>query len=202
MPIIDEYISVKEISNKYSTLSTKQIRNRIKKLIDFSNSALIMNGKKGRGGDYLIHYSLLQNLVKRKRRERNEKKNTQKIIYKNRNFSELFFLTNNWDFFGCVYINKDIDYNELTKFFVIYNIFYVIHRRKEKNHIHFAVKSYKCKSDLKQEISSIFQKKKISIDEIFLTNFNSDLKKKSLDYLLRRGEHSEKKDLIDWGCFY
>ncbi len=199
MPINNEYISVKEISNKYSTLSTKQIRNRIKKLKDVNDSTLIICGKKGRGGDYLIHYSLLQYLVKR---ERKEKKNTGHLIRKNRNFSEIFFLTNTWDFFGCVNINNDIDYNELTKFFEPYNIFYVIHRKKEKNHIHFAIKNHKCKSDLKQEISSIFHKKKISIDEIFLTNFISDLKKKSLEYLLRRGEHSKKRDLIDWGCFY
>lgn len=199
MPTFNEYLNVKEITNKFSTLSTKQIRNRIKNLKKVSPTNLIMNGKKGRGGEYMIHYSLLKYLVKRKR---NSNKYNLSLINKFRNFSEFIFLTNDWDFFGCVKINKDIDYNILIEFFRLYTIFYVIHRKNEKNHIHFVLKNDKCLSNLKEEISSIFKKKQISIDKIYLDIFNSNLKNKSLEYLLRRGYHSNKKDLIDWGCFY
>ena len=104
-----------------------------------------------------------------------------------------------WDYFGCIHPNKDIELFELVNSLKGFNSFYVIHRQQEINHIHFTIHSPRQIEELKDHLSSYFKKHKISIDKVFLTNFDYKFKEDTINYLLRRGCHSSKRDLIDWG---
>lgn len=77
--------------------------------------------------------------------------------------------------------------------------FYVIHRQNEINHIHFTLQSnLKC-DEIKDHFKTYYLTKGISIDKVFLVSFNRDFKDDTINYLLRKGIHSSKNDLIDWG---
>ena len=80
-----------------------------------------------------------------------------------------------------------------------YTSFFCIHRCNEKNHIHFTIKSSLNIESIKNELKSFFNQNSISIDKIFLVDFNPFLMGNTLNYLLRRGNHNKKNDLIDWG---
>jgi hypothetical protein len=89
--------------------------------------------------------------------------------------------------------------SDLLKSLRQFDGFYVIHRKNEKNHIHFTIHSSRSISDIKQIIKNYFQTLKISIDNVFLTEYQETFGKNTLQYLLRKGNHSNKHDLIDWG---
>jgi hypothetical protein len=80
--------------------------------------------------------------------------------------------------------------------------FYVIHRQNEKNHIHFTIQSSLDKDEIKKLLKSFYLKNNISIDKVFLTKFEKHYKDDTINYLLRKGQHSSKNDLIDWGLSF
>jgi hypothetical protein len=190
------FLNVNNIRD-YSTLSHKQIRNNInglKKLSQFND--LIFGGGKGKGGQFWCHYTLVPYISNRQRNRVN--KNIQTTI-KGRDFSEFYYSKTSWDYFGCIHPNRDIDFLELTNSLKNFNSFYVIHRQKEKNHIHFTLQSSLKVPEIKEQLKSYFNHINISIDDIFLTEFDTNFKDNTLNYLLRRGNHSSKSDVIDWG---
>lgn len=191
-----EYLNVNEIVD-YTTLSHKQVRNNLNILLrtnKFDN--LIIGGGKGRGGRFWFHFSLLPMVLQRQRKR---VKSNCKLTTKNRSLSEYYYSKSNWDYFGCIHPNKDIDYLDLINSLKNINSFYVIHRRNEINHIHFTIQSKLSINEIKDHLKLFFQKRNISIDKVFLTGFNSLFKDDTINYLLRKGIHSSKKDLIDWG---
>jgi len=66
-------------------------------------------------------------------------------------------------------------------------------------HIHFTLQSSLKVPEIKELLKSYFNLINISIDDIFLTEFDTNFKDNTLNYLLRRGNHSSKSDVIDWG---
>jgi hypothetical protein len=191
-----DYLNVNEILD-FTTLSKRQIRNNIiflRKDENFHN--LIKGGGKGKGGKYWIHYSIIPYITGR---QRNSLQKSIKSTYNSRNLSEFIFKKINWDYFGCIKPNTDLDLTLLIESLNKYQSFYSIHRTKEMNHIHFSIKSPLSLHDIKKELSCFFSNNSISIDEVYLVDFNPQLRTKSLDYLLRRGNYNHKKDLIHWG---
>jgi hypothetical protein len=191
-----EFLNVNEIK-EYTTLSHRQIRNNLNGLKNTNQfEELIIGGGKGKGGTFWIHYSIIPKIVRRQRKRVN--KVTLSTI-KDRRFSEYYYTINSWDYFGCIHPNKDIDYSLLKNSLNNFNSFYVIHRRNEIHHIHFTIQSSLVISEIKELLKSYFKRNNVSIDEVFLTEFNKGYREDTLNYLLRRGKHSSKKDLIDWG---
>jgi len=192
----NDYLNIKQIQ-EYSTLSPKQIRNNLNNLKKSNNyNSLIKGGGKGKGGQFWFHYSLLPYITIRQRKRVN--RNIQTML-KFRKLSELFYLKTTWDFFGCIHPNKDVDYIDLINSLKNYFSFYVIHRQNEINHIHFTIQSSLKSEEIKDLLKKYFLKNKISIDEVFLNRFEKGFKDDTINYLLRKGVHSSKKDLIDWG---
>jgi hypothetical protein len=191
-----ESLTLKQL-NHFTTLSQRQLRNNINILREDSRfSSLIQGGGKGKGGQFRFHYTIIPLITFRQRQKINQSSRT---IYSSRLLSEYYFSMTNWDFFGCIYPNTDIDISKLKESLSQYISFFCVHRRKEKNHIHFTINSPDELCLIKKELSSYYSNQSISIDEVFLVDFNSELKVETLNYLLRRGPHHEKRDLIDWG---
>lgn len=195
----NEYLNINQIS-EFTTLSKRQIRNNILSIRENTNfKKLIKGGGKGKGGKYWIHFSIVPYITDR---QRNTPKNQIKSTYNNRKLSEFIFRKSTWDYFGCIKPNIDVDLINLIKSLNNYSSFYCIHRNNEKNHIHFSIKSSRCLDEIKKELSHFFGSQSVSIDEVYIVDFNTLLTDKSLDYLLRRGNHNHKKDLIHWGLTY
>ena len=195
-PLNNEYLNINEII-EYTTLSKRQIRNNIMSLQKNENfHELINGGGKGKGGKYWIHYSILPYITER---QRNTPISSVKSTYNNRSLSEFIFKKSNWDYFGCIKPNIDVELTELIRSLNNFVSFYCIHRNREKNHIHFSIKSPLKLEEIRKEIKNFFSNHSISIDEVYLVDFNPLLTDKSLDYLLRRGIHNQKRDLIHWG---
>jgi hypothetical protein len=195
----NEYLNLNQL-NQLTTLSQRQIRNNINLLRQENQFVnLIEGGGKGKGGQFKFHYSIVPLITNRKRQRVNQGSRT---IYSSRKLSEFYFSKSQWDFFGCINPNIDIDIPTLKKSLDNFISFFCIHRSKEKNHIHFTIKSNLDLFYIKKELSSFFTNQSISIDEVFLVDFNPELKVETLNYLLRRGTHNEKNDLIDWGLIY
>lgn len=195
----NDFLNVNELK-KYTTLSHKQIRNNLnnlKKVPVFNN--LIKGGGKGRGGQFWFHYSLIPNVIIR---QRNNKKVSNQTTLKFRNWSSFFYAKTSWDYFGCIHPNRDTDFIELINSLNNFVSFYVIHRRNEIHHIHFTIQSSLNKDEIKDLLRSYFLKKNISIDKVFLTGFRKEFRDDTINYLLRKGQHSSKHDLIDWGSNY
>jgi hypothetical protein len=192
----NDFLRINEII-EFTNLSHKQIRNNLNTLktsSDFSN--LIKGGGKGKGGQFWFHPTLIPIITLR---QRQKKENVNQIKLKVRRLSEFYYSRVRWDYFGCIHPNKDIDLIELVNSLKGYNSFYVIHRQKEKNHIHFTIQSPQKIEEIKDHVTRYFNQHKISIDEVFLTKFDYKFKEDTINYLLRRGRHSSKRDLIDWG---
>ena len=135
-----EFLNVNEIKN-YSTLSQKQIRNNLNYLLgkgEYSN--LIYGGGRGKGGQFRVHYTLIPLITNRKR---NSKKKELQLKYTERFLSEFYYGKTNWDYFGCIKPNQETDLYQLVNSLKNFFSFYVIHRKKEKNHIHFTLSSSK-----------------------------------------------------------
>ncbi len=180
-----------------TSLSHKQIRNNINNLKNFNNfHNLIKGGGKGKGGQFWFHYSIIPYISIRKRRRVNKENQT---TLKVRKLSELFYNKTTWDYFGCVLPNSDLDIYKLVYSLSDFISFYVIHRKNEVNHIHFSLKSHLQVDSIKNTLRGYFELNGISIDKVFLTRYNKDFGQDTLNYLLRRGRHSFKNDLIDWG---
>ena len=195
----NDFLRVNEIT-EFTNLSHKQIRNNLNKLrtsSDFSN--LIKGGGKGKGGQFLFHPTLIPLITFR---QRQKKVNSNKVKLRVRKLSEFYYSKVTWDYFGCIHPNKDTDLFELVNSLNGYNSFYVIHRQKEINHIHFTIQSHQRIEEIKDILKTYFKTKNISIDKVFLTGFQSGFKDDTINYLLRRGRHSSKNDLIDWGVSY
>ncbi len=195
----NDFLNVNELK-KYTTLSHKQIRNNLnnlKKVPVYNN--LIKGGGKGRGGQFWFHYSLIPHITIR---QRNNKKVRNQTTLKFRNWSSFFYAKTSWDYFGCIHPNRDTDFIELINSLNNFVSFYVIHRRNEIHHIHFTIQSPLKKDEIKDLLRSYFLKKNISIDKVFLTGFVKEFRDDTINYLLRKGQHSSKHDLIDWGCNY
>lgn len=191
-----DIINVNEIKD-YTDLSHKQIRNNLnslKKSLEFEH--LIKGGGKGKGGQFWFNPILIPRITSR-HRKKGENENKTKLMV--RKLSEYYYSKVNWIFFGCVLPNRDTELIELIDSLEGFNSFYVIHRQREVNHIHFTLNSTKQIGEIKDIIGSYFNKRGISIDKVFLTKFESKFKDDTLNYLLRRGLHSSKRDLIDWG---
>jgi hypothetical protein len=195
----NEYMNVNEII-ELTSLSHKQIRNNINNLKKSNNiNQLIIGGGKGKGGQFWFHFSLLPFISIRQRRKL--KKDTQTTI-KFRKLSELYYMKSSWNYFGCIHPNRDLDLVELTNSLKSFNSFYVIHRKNEINHIHFTIQSSQQKDEIKDLLKSYFKKRNISISEVFLTGFDTGFKDDTINYLLRKGKHSSKRDLVDWGLVF
>ena len=192
----NQFLRVNEIT-EFTNLSHKQIRNNLNKLRTSSNfSNLIKGGGKGKGGQFLFHPTLIPLITLR---QRQKKVNGNNVKSRVRKLSEFYYSKVTWDYFGCIHPNKDIDLFELINSLYGYNSFYVIHRQKEISHIHFTIQSHQRIEEIKDHLTGYFNKNKISIDKVFLTRFDYKFKEDTINYLLRRGKHSSKKDLIDWG---
>jgi hypothetical protein len=191
-----DFLNVSEVI-EFTTLSQKQIRNnlnRLSKSKEFEN--LIYGGGKGKGGRFRFHYSILPIVLLRRR------KNKVDSTLKSRKVSEFYYSKCSWDYFGCIQPNKELDYLELIDSLENFDSFYVIHRRNEKNHIHFTIHSSLSSDEIKDQLNLYFKNKRISIDEVFLTRFDKGFKDDTINYLLRRGKHNSKNDLIDWGLSF
>jgi len=192
----NEYLNVNDIK-EFSSLTSKQIRNKINVLKTSSSfSSLIYGGGKGKGGKLWFHYSILPYITYRQRRRFNKDIHT---TLKGRKLSEYYFSKSYWNYFGCIKPNIDIDISDLVNSLNNFLSFYVVHRKNEKNHIHFILDSTVNQGEIKEELKKYYTKNDISIDKIFLTQFDFKLKNETLNYLLRKGVHSSQKDLIDWG---
>ena len=190
------YLSVGELQ-KYSTLTTRQIRNNInskKSIPEYEN--FIKGGGRGRGGQYWIHTSIIHEFISRKR---NSPYFSTKQPIKNRKFSELFYSLTKWTYFGCVRPNSEVDFQILINSLQEYTSFYVIHRKGELNHIHFTLYEVMDIDEVKSKLKGYFCEKGISLGPIFLIEFSEKYRSNSFDYLLRRGRHNMKSDLVDWG---
>jgi hypothetical protein len=195
----NDFLNVNEII-EYTTLSHKQIRNNLNSLKTSSRfSNLIKGGGKGKGGQLWFHYSLIPHITLRQRR-RVKKEHSTKL--KVRKLSEYYYSKMTWDYFGCIHPNRDTDIMDLVTSLNDFNSFYVIHRQQEVNHIHFTIQSVLKNEEIKDIFKTYFKTKNISIDKVFLTGFESGFKDDTINYLLRRGRHSSKNDLIDWGVSY
>jgi len=198
-PMNNEYLNINELLD-FTTLSKRQIRNNVLSLredINFNN--LIRGGGKGKGGKYWIHYSIVPYITERQRKSLNK---SIKSTYNSRKLSEFIFKKSKWDYFGCIKPNTDLDLTQLIGSLNKHESFYCIHRTREKNHIHFSIKSPLSLHEIKKELNSFFTNNSVSIDEVYIVDFNPLLRNKSLDYLLRRGNHNHKDDLIHWGLTF
>jgi hypothetical protein len=92
--MLNEYLKVTEIE-KFSTLTSKQIRN---KLVSLKNSnlynGLIFGGGKGKGGQYKVHFTLLPIVASRIRRK---KQKSIQTTNKSRLLSEYYFSKKQWN---------------------------------------------------------------------------------------------------------
>lgn len=190
------FVSVNEIK-EFTNLSHKQIRNKLNTLktsSEFRNQ--IKGGGKGKGGQFWFNPILIPQITFRQRKKK-ENENLNKLRV--RRLSEYYYSKVIWSYFGCIRPNRDTDLLELVNSLNGFNTFYVIHRQREINHIHFTIHSSKQVEEIKDHFKGYFNKHNISIDKVFLTKFDYKFKDDTLNYLLRRGCHSSKKDLIDWG---
>lgn len=62
MPILQEFLCIDDIK-KFTCLSDRQIRNRVKTISLIKNN-LIKGGGRGKGGKYSIHWSILSEILK------------------------------------------------------------------------------------------------------------------------------------------
>jgi hypothetical protein len=192
----NEYLNVNELK-RYSTLTSKQIRNNLNSIKKLENyGGLIIGGGKGKGGQFWFHYSIIPLITIRQRKRKQRDIQTTKT---NRCLSEFYYSKTKWDYFGCIKPNIETDIYQLINSLNNFSSFYVIHRKNEKNHIHFTIESSINLSDIKEQLKTYYTTSHISIDKIFLTKYNCDYNEKTLNYLLRRGNHNTKNDLIDWG---
>jgi hypothetical protein len=192
----NDFLNVNDVI-EYTTLSHKQIRNNLNTLKkNPNNNHLIKGGGKGKGGQFWFHYSLLPFILVRHRRRLSKDIQT---THRLRNMSEFVYSKSHWDYFGCIHPNIDTDLFELTNSLKTFKSFYVIHRQNEINHIHFTIQSSFDGNEIKDILKLYYLKNKISIDKVFLTRFDKDFKDDTINYLLRRGSHRSKNDLIDWG---
>jgi hypothetical protein len=192
----NRFISVNEII-EFTDLSHKQIRNnlnRLKNTIEFEK--YIQGGGKGKGGQFWFNPILIPKITSRHRKNtENETKTKLKV----RKLSEYYYRKVSWSFFGCILPNKDTELNELVNSLNGFSSFYVVHRQREINHIHFTIHSTKQSDEIRDSLRCYFIKCGISIDDVYLTKFDFGFGDSTLNYLLRRGSHSSKRDLIDWG---
>jgi hypothetical protein len=192
----NNFVSVNDIK-EFTNLSHKQIRNNLNTLKNSSEFRdLIKGGGKGKGGQFWFNPILIPHITLRQRKK---KENENKTKLRDRKLSEYFFSKVIWSYFGCIRPNRDIDLFQLVNSLDSFNSFYVIHRQREINHLHFTIHSSKQVEEIKDHLKSYFNKHSISIDKVFLTEFDYKFKGNTLNYLLRRGGHSSKRDLIDWG---
>jgi hypothetical protein len=191
-----EYLNVVDLKD-FTTLTNRQIRNNINRLKKSDKfNQYIKGGGRGKGGQFWFHYSIIPYITSRTRMRRNVNSTT---TYSSRKLSDFLFTKTKWTYFGCIKPNEDIDIFELIGSLSPFFSFYCIHRQKEKNHIHFSVKTSIQIDDFKELLKLYFKKINKSIDRVFLTQFDNDLREKTINYLLRRGNHNTKQDLIDWG---
>jgi hypothetical protein len=173
------YITVKDIE-EYTSISRKQINNRINKVSHHDN--LVMGGGKGRGGKYLIH-PLLTNYLSAPNyySKTNESQKMKKLFNDYRTFNLL-----NWRSFGCFSPKDCFDYNNLISTIGIKDGdigYFSIHLRKSTNdfHIHYVVT---CNTDKKDTIPHHIQ------------DFNSSLSESCFYYFNNPGDN---QNLIDFG---
>lgn len=195
-PMNSNLVSVNEIK-EFTNLSHKQIRNNLNTLKNTSEfKDLIKGGGKGKGGQFWFNPILIPQITLRQRRK---KENEIRTKLRFRKLSEYYYSKVLWSYFGCIRPNRDTDLFQLVNSLNFFNSFYVIHRKREINHIHFTIHSSKQVEEIKDYLKDYFNQHFISIDKVFLTKFDYKFKEDTLNYLLRRGFHSSKSDLIDWG---
>jgi hypothetical protein len=192
----NEYLNVDDLKH-FTTLTNRQIRNNINRLRKSNKfNGYIKGGGRGKGGQFWFHFSIIPYITNRIRMRRNVNSTT---TYSSRKLSEFIFSRTKWNYFGCIKPNEEIDIFDLIGSLSPFFSFYCVHRNKEKNHIHFSVKTSLQIEDFKELLKLYFKKINKSIDRVFLTHFDTELGGKTLNYLLRRGNHNTKRDLIDWG---
>ena len=190
------FLNVNEIK-EFTTLSHKQIRNKLNTLKKLSNfNQFIKGGGKGKGGQFWFHYSILP-YISIRHRHILKKDNQTKL--KSRKLAEFYYSKTSWDFFGCIHPNRDTDLIDLVNSLNNFVSFYVIHRQNEINHLHFTIQSPLNIEEIRDTLKIYFVKNRISIDKVFLTEFEKGFREATINYLLRKGKHSVKNDLIDWG---
>lgn len=194
--MLNELLNINEIE-KYSSLTPKQIRNNIRDLHKHPEyQKKIYGGGRGKGGRYQIHFSLLPKITMRRRRRKIKDIQT---IRKHRLLAEHIFPKIQWDYFGCIKPNIEIDMEVLICSISNFNCFYAIHRQNEMNHIHFTLEGKNSMDKIITTITNFYKRNKISIDNVFLKPFDKSSKRSAFNYLLRKEMHSNRNDLIDWG---
>jgi hypothetical protein len=150
-----DYITLKEIKDKYSTLNTRNL-NKICKKYQNAYPTFIIGG--GQGKMYKVHKSII-NIFERRRSSRNTSKEIQdyKIMIAHK---ELFFNTN-WKYYITLKPAKDLSEKDLINLVpkTIYkSMFYGIHisplNRNDKKHIHLLIDSDKSYKEIKRFINS------------------------------------------------
>ena len=136
----NNFVSVNEIK-EFTNLSHKQIRNNLNTLKNSSEFRnLIKGGGKGKGGQFWFNPILIPHITLRQRKK---KENENKTKLRDRKLSEYFFTKVIWSYFGCIRPNRDTDLFQLVNSLDSFNSFYVIHRQREINHLHFTIHSSK-----------------------------------------------------------
>lgn len=150
-----EYITLKEIKEKYSTLNTRNL-NKICKMYQNTYPSLISGG--GQGKIYKVHKSIIH-LFQRRRTTghtiKNIEDNKRMVVHR-----DLFFNTN-WKYYITIKPASDLNEKDLINLIpkTIYkSLFYGIHisplNRKDKKHIHLVIDSDKSYKEVEKFITS------------------------------------------------
>jgi hypothetical protein len=180
---MNQYYSIKEILNETS-LTRRLITLRVNKLKKIYPH-LIKGGMQGK--KYQIHNSLLENICKRKNNMNNiSVKSKEYELLKKK--EEMLFNQTDWTYFFTINTatdNFDDDYliNLIPKF-LYSNLFYSIHfspdELRENRHVHFVLKTQIERRVLKSYIRRNIGK---SVAEIYISNFDTQLKNHCFKYL-------------------
>lgn len=187
--------SVEQIE-KFTTLSDRQIRNKLKELKPKFPDDISGGGTKGKKSKYFVNSNILEFVTERKYNlsdsEYQKRRTDLKSEIKEDTIRTTFEETK-WDFFCGLTPIKSMTPQQLVDLIKHPKIetFYTIHTKVEdiKNHIHFVVKVLDNSFNLEKHLNSIRVKKVHDIKP-----FDNKLKNECFDYMMIQGKHNNRLD--------
>lgn len=187
--------SVEQIE-KFTTLTDRQIRNKLKELKPKFPNDIIGGGTKGKKSKYIVNSNILEFVTERKYNlsdSEYQKRRTDLISKIKEDKTRNTFEETKWDFFCGLTPIKSMTPQQLVDLIKHpkIQIFFTIHQKVEdlKNHIHFVVKVLDYSFNIEKHLNSIRVKKVHDVKP-----FNNSLKEESFDYMMIQGKHKNRLD--------
>jgi hypothetical protein len=187
--------SVEQIE-KFTTLSDRQIRNKLKELKPKFPNDIIGGGTKGKKSKYFVNSNILEFVTERKYNlldNEYQKRRTDLISKIKEDKTRTIFEETKWDFFCGLTPIKSMTPQQLINLIKHpkIHIFYSIHQKVEdlKNHIHFVVEVLDKSFDIDKHLNSIRVKKVHDVKP-----YNESIKNDCFDYLMIQGKHKNRLD--------